>query len=181
LKENQSGKACFPPCARLRIPRWSTPCSSRTRVFQARVMPTKLHDCLHLRSPYAVCVFRALVALVAAFDLDTEQLDNINAFLNSPMDQEGSLRCAPERLQNPLGMSGTVSRMLTGSKPDFAQPMSLRKYIRATAGTTIALLMSSHVEPKFEFGLFVVVSGLPNNPTLDDLTNGTHMILNSTD
>jgi Reverse transcriptase (RNA-dependent DNA polymerase) len=35
----------------------------------------------------AARVFRALVALVATFDLETVQLDSVNAFLNSVLDE----------------------------------------------------------------------------------------------
>ena len=38
--------------------------------------------------------FRALMAMTAYFDLDTEQLDAINAFINSRIDEEVYVRCA---------------------------------------------------------------------------------------
>jgi hypothetical protein len=38
--------------------------------------------------------FRALMAITAYFDLDTEQLDAVNAFTNSRIDEEVYVRCA---------------------------------------------------------------------------------------
>ena len=41
----------------------------------------------------AIRTFRALMALAAAFDLDIIQLDAINAFLNSDIDEEIIVEC----------------------------------------------------------------------------------------
>ena len=48
----------------------------------------------------ALRVFRMLMALVAAFDLETDQLDAINAFLNSPLDEEVYVRI-PDGFKQP--------------------------------------------------------------------------------
>lgn len=38
--------------------------------------------------------FKVLMAITAYFDLDTQQLDAINAFTNSRIDEEVFIRCA---------------------------------------------------------------------------------------
>ena len=43
----------------------------------------------------AVRTFRALMALTAAYDLEALQLDAVNAFLNSPIDEEIYCKCPP--------------------------------------------------------------------------------------
>ena len=54
----------------------------------------------------ATRIFRTMMALVAAFDLETDQLDAVNAFLNSPLNEE-------EYVYMPPGMStpGKVWRL----------------------------------------------------------------------
>jgi hypothetical protein len=50
----------------------------------------------------AAKIFRFMMAVTAAFDLETEQFDAINAFLNSEIDRETYIRM-PEgfQVQNP--------------------------------------------------------------------------------
>ena len=60
-------------------------------------------------STLAFQVFRLLMALVTLFDLETIQVDAINAFCNSPLDEE-------IYLYNPPGFlnSGKALRLLEG-------------------------------------------------------------------
>ena len=48
----------------------------------------------------ATCIFHTMMALVAAFDLETDQLDAVNAFLNSDLNDE-------EYVYMPPGMGQT--------------------------------------------------------------------------
>ena len=48
----------------------------------------------------AIRTFRALMALTAAFDLEIIQVDAINAFLNSEIDEETTVEC-PEGFKIP--------------------------------------------------------------------------------
>jgi hypothetical protein len=53
----------------------------------------------------AACIFRALMAITAAFDLETRQYDAINAFANSPIDE-------PTDCEPPDGCTGSRSILL---------------------------------------------------------------------
>lgn len=46
----------------------------------------------------AACIFQVIMVIVAAFNLKTDQLDAVNAFLNSLLEEE-------EWIQMPLGIA----------------------------------------------------------------------------
>ncbi|KAI0991690.1 hypothetical protein K3495_g16497, partial [Podosphaera aphanis] len=60
-------------------------------------------------STLAFQVFRILMAIVAYFDLETLQVDAVNAFCNSPLDEEIYLHNPPG-----FGCNGHVLRLLRG-------------------------------------------------------------------
>ena len=80
----------------------------------------------------AARIFRALMALVAAFDMETRQYDAVNAFANSPLDE--TTYCRP-----PWGWEGRINILLKLLKALYGLKQSPALWYRHLSKTLIKL------------------------------------------